>query len=284
MAILRFLRFVPDKAMLKMQYRIKLGRPLHLEKPKRYSEKLQWYKLNYRNPDMIQCVDKYDVRDYVAKKGLSHILNGCIGLYDRAEDVDFQALPKQYVIKDTLGGGGNAVIIVRDSAAIEQSAVRKQMEEWTKEEAHTPSGGREWPYYSGKNHRIVIENYLQEPNGDLRDYKFLCFDGKVKYIVFDCGRFTDHKRNFYDKDWNFIRVDSDHDCFNDSIPKPENLEEMKRIAEILSEDFPHVRVDLYNVNGKIYFGELTFFPWSGYVQYSPDSFDFNLGSCFTLKG
>lgn len=282
--LLELFRFVPDERMLKFQYYIKMGRRLELKNPQRYSEKLQWYKLHDKNPEMIRCVDKYEVRSYVAEKGLAHILNTCIGVYDRVEDIDFDSLPRQFAAKDTLGGGGNDVAIIKDKASADLAALRSRMKDWTDKPAHIAGGGREWPYYSGKEHRIIIENYLEEPNGDLRDYKFLCFGGKVAYIVYDCDRFTDHKRNIYDKDWRYIKVDTDHECFEDSIPKPENLEEMKQIAETLSAGFPHVRVDLYNVNGKIYFGELTFFPWSGYVQFSPDTFDFDVGSRFALEG
>lgn len=283
LAILKMLSFIPDKTMLKIQYKMKLGRKPDIDNPKRYTEWLQWYKINYKNNNLIRCVDKYDVRTYVEEIGLGSILNECYGIYDSVDEVDFDALPDQFVAKDTLGGGGNYVTIVKDKNSFDLDTLKKQMKSWTDEEAHAVSGGREWPYYSGKNHRIVIERYLEEADGDLKDYKFMCFNGKVECIVYDCDRFTDHKRNFYDSEWNYIKVDSDHECFEDSIPKPENLDKMIEIANQLSKEFPHVRVDLYNVNGKIYFGELTFYPWSGYVQYSPDSFDFDLGKHFKYE-
>ena len=146
------------------------------------------------------------------------------------------------------------------------------------------SAGREWAY-GGSSKKIIVEELLEDnSNKDkgISDYKFLCFNGKPVYVVYDKDRFSDHKRNFYDVNWNYVKVDSDCPCFEDSVKKPENYEKMVEIASVLSRDFPAVRVDLYNIEGKIYFGELTFYPWSGYVQYTPDSFDFELGKYFVL--
>ena len=123
----------------------------------------------------------------------------------------------------------------------------------------------------------------QHPEAGIDDYKILCYDGKAEFIVVDTDRFIGHKRNIYDRDWNDLHITSDCPACEREIPKPENYERMLEIAEILSADFPFVRVDLYNVSGKIYFGELTFYPWSGYVQYEPDEADFLLGKDFPLR-
>ncbi len=282
--ILKLLSWVPDKTMLKIQYWIKMGRKLNLKNPKRYTEKLQWYKLYYRNPNMVRCVDKYDVREYVKEKGLEEILNECYGVYDSVDEIDFDLLPDQFVIKDTLGGGGNSVLICKDKSELDVQAVRKQLNEWANVKIFK-SGGREWPYYFGKNNRIIIEKLLKDKsNSDnaIDDYKFLCFNGKPEYVVYDVERFTGHKRNIYDTNWNNLNIASDCPCSEKEYLKPEKLPEMLEIAEILAEDFPAVRVDLYCVEGEIYFGELTFFPWSGYVQFQPDSFDFEIGEKFVL--
>lgn len=278
--ILQMLKFVPDDMMVKLQYRIKTGRKLNLDSPQRYTEKLQWYKLYYRNPVMMQCVDKYGVREYVEKKGLGHILNVLYQVVDKPEEVDFDVLPDKFVLKTTNGSSTN--ILCRDKAALDIDETRKKLGEFLA--MAEASAGREWAY-TGSSKKIIVEQLLEDPsNADLgiSDYKFLCFGGKVAYIVYDKDRFTDHKRNFYDPDWNYIKVDSDCPCFEDSVPKPENFDEMLAVAEKLSEDFPAVRVDLYNIGGKIYFGELTFYPWSGYVQFDPDEFDFKLGEKFRL--
>lgn len=142
--ILEFLSFIPDKTMLKIQYRIKTGNKLNLKNPKRFTEKLQWYKLYYKNPLMIQCVDKYDVREYVKSKGLEDILIPCYGVYDSADEVDWDSLPQQFVMKDTLGGGGNSVVIVKDKSTVDLEDLKSTAADWTKIDAHKKGGGREY--------------------------------------------------------------------------------------------------------------------------------------------
>ena len=279
-AILRMLKFVPDKAMIKLQYRIKLKRKLNLKDPKRYTEKIQWYKLYYRNPVMMECVDKYGVRKYIEKKGLGNILNQLYQVVDRPEEINFDQLPDKFVIKTTNGSGTN--ILVKDKKTLNIAETKKKLNDFLN--MAEASAGREWAY-GGSSKKIIVEELLEDnSNKDkgMSDYKFLCFNGKPVYVVYDKDRFSDHKRNFYDVNWNYVKVDSDCPCFEDSVKKPENYEKMVEIASVLSRDFPAVRVDLYNIEGKIYFGELTFYPWSGYVQYTPDSFDFELGKYFVL--
>ena len=279
-AILRMLKFVPDKARIKLQYRIKLKRKLNLKDPKRYTEKIQWYKLYYRNPVMMECVDKYGVRKYIEKKGLGNILNQLYQVVDRPEEINFDQLPDKFVIKTTNGSGTN--ILVKDKKTLNIAETKKKLNDFLN--MAEASAGREWAY-GGSSKKIIVEELLEDnSNKDkgISDYKFLCFNGKPVYVVYDKDRFSDHKRNFYDVNWNYVKVDSDCPCFEDSVKKPENYEKMVEIASVLSRDFPAVRVDLYNIEGKIYFGELTFYPWSGYVQYTPDSFDFELGKYFVL--
>ena len=274
------LKFVPDKAMIKLQYRIKLKRKLNLKDPKRYTEKIQWYKLYYRNPVMMECVDKYGVRKYIEKKGLGNILNQLYQVVDRPEEINFDQLPDKFVIKTTNGSGTN--ILVKDKKTLNIAETKKKLNDFLN--MAEASAGREWAY-GGSSKKIIVEELLEDnSNKDkgISDYKFLCFNGKPVYVVYDKDRFSDHKRNFYDVNWNYVKVDSDCPCFEDSVKKPENYEKMVEIASVLSRDFPAVRVDLYNIEGKIYFGELTFYPWSGYVQYTPDSFDFELGKYFVL--
>lgn len=279
--ILDILCFVPDEPMLKLQYWIKLGRKLNLKNPERFTEKLQWYKLYYHNPLMNQCVDKYKVREFIADKGLQDILVPLYGHYADIEQIKFDSLPDQFVIKTTNGGGGLNVAIVTDKEKFFVS------EDKTKLKAQlflANSGGREWAYY-GLEPGIIVEELLinnDNPAAGVNDYKIFCFNGKAECIVVDVDRYIGHKRNFYDAQWNNLHVVSDCEAIDREVPMPENFEKMKQIAEKLSEEFPFVRVDLYNINGKIYFGELTFYPWSGYVQYTPDSFDFMLGEKFVL--
>ena len=158
--ILQFLSFIPDVPMNKMQYKIKTGRKLNLKNPQRFTEKLQWYKLYYKNPLMIQCVDKYDVREYVKSKGLEDILIPCCGVFEDANEIKWDNLPNEFVIKDTLGGGGNSVIIVEDKDKADIENIKQTISTWTERKAHVKEAGREWPYYSGNNHRIIIEKCL----------------------------------------------------------------------------------------------------------------------------
>lgn len=280
-AILRFLQFVPDEYMLKTQYRIKLGRRLDLTDPKRYTEKIQWYKIHYRNPLMIQCVDKYRVRDYVKKKGLDYILNDLYQVTDSVDKIDFDALPNKFALKTTNGSETNYFCRDKSKAIIPE--IKQKMNDFL----NMPNdyAGREWAYKESS--KLIIAEKLMEddsnPDNGISDYKFLCFNGEPCYVVYDCDRFVGHKRNFYDLDWNNLHVGSDCPQIEREIPRPENLSEMIKIARKLSEDFPAVRVDLYNIKGQIIFGELTFYPWSGYVQFSPDSFDFKLGESFIIK-
>ena len=279
--ILDILCFVPDEPMLKLQYWIKLGRKLNLKNPERFTEKLQWYKLYYHNPLMKQCVDKYKVREFIADKGLQDILVPLYGHYADIEQIKFDSLPDQFVIKTTNGGGGLNVAIVTDK---EKFFVSEDKTKLKAQPFLANSGGREWAYY-GLEPGIIVEELLinnDNPAAGVNDYKIFCFNGKAECIVVDVDRYIGHKRNFYDAQWNNLHVVSDCEAIDREVPMPENFEKMKQIAEKLSEEFPFVRVDLYNINGKIYFGELTFYPWSGYVQYTPDSFDFMLGEKFVL--
>lgn len=279
-AILRALNFVPDSLMLRIQYWIKLNRKLNLKNPQRFTEKLQWYKINFRNPVLHRCVDKYDVRNYIDDCGLKHILNDCYGVYDNYEAIDFDSLPKRFVIKRTNGGGGLDVLICQDKDTFDMEAAKKRIKAWFDRPVVKSSGGREWAYVGLKT-RVIIEEYLENPENPeagISDYKFFCSRGKVLGLVVDVDRYIDHKRNFYTPEWKYLDVSSDCANFGDNLPKPQGFEKMVEVAEQLSKEFPFVRVDLYLINEKVYFGELTFYPWSGYVQFTPDEYDFELGS------
>ncbi|MGG4287969.1 ATP-grasp fold amidoligase family protein [Priestia megaterium] len=257
-----------------------MGRKLNLTSPKRWTEKIQWYKIYHRNSLMTQCADKYEVRQYINSKGLAHILTELYATYENAEEIDFSTLPQKFVMKTTNGSGTN--ILCEDKSELNPNQVKSFLEGYMQRNNY--SAGREWSY---KNivPKIIVEELLEDKENQfsgINDYKFLCFNGKAKYIVLDVDRHIEHKRNIYDADWNFMDIDTDYPSFGDVVSKPQGLEEMLEIANKLSADFPFVRVDLYWVNNKVYFGELTFYPWTGYVQFTPDEFDFKLGNEFTL--
>ena len=283
--ILRMLTFVPDELMLKIQYRLQMGKNLNVKTPKTYTEKLQLYKMYYRNPVMHQCVDKYDVRAYVEGKGLGKCLNELYGVYDSVSEIDWDKLPNKFIIKTTTGGGGNNIVICNDKTNFDTNTVEERLNLRKSKKSGTFSAGREWAYTKIKT-KIIVEKLLEgndEFSQGLADYKIMCFQGEPKVVILDVDRYVNHLRNFYDTDWNNLNIQSDHEQINREIPRPENMEEMLNVARILSADFPHARIDLYNIRGKITFGEITFYPWSGYVKFQPQSFDELLGRYFDIS-
>lgn len=282
-AILKALSWLPDSIMLRIQYRIKMGFWPDFNHPKRFTEKLQLYKMKYHNPVMHQCVDKFEVRKYVESKGLGHILNELYGVYDKPEDIDFDGLPDKFVMKTTTGGGGQNVIVAADKAVCNFDGLRAKLALWEGANNLGALAGREWAYKECTP-RIVVEKYLEGGERSLVDYKFFCFNGVPKYIYV----VTDRKLGkyaflgVYDINFNKLPIyRCDERRQENSVQKPKNYDQMVEVARKLSEDFPHVRVDLYNIDGKIYFGELTFYDGSGYFYYDPDEFDFEMGRCFT---
>lgn len=280
--ILSLLRFVPDKTMLQLQYRVKFGRKLNLKSPQRFTEKVQWYKLNYKNPVMPQCSDKYMVREYVKDKGLGHILTELHDVFERPEDIRLDSLPDKFVMKLSNGSGTN--LLCKDKSKLVESDVIREFQEFVfKVKANL---GREWPYMQAKP-RIIVEQLLEDEshiNNAVNDYKIFCYDGKPTYIICISDRYSDRCNHLvYDTDWNKIQVASEGARLDEDAPKPENLQEMLDVAAKLSEDFPFARIDLYSLGNRIYFGEITFYPWSGYMEFEPEEFDFILGEKFVLN-
>jgi hypothetical protein len=279
--ILKFLDFIPDKFMIILQYYIAKGKWLDLESPQRFTEKLQWYKLYYRRSLLTECADKYKVRAYIELKELKEILIPLYGVYDNAEDINFDDLPDSFALKTTNGSHTNILCTEKRFLNIKDSKVK--LNKWLKDWAGKV--GREWAYYDIKP-KIICEKLLESnsENG-LDDYKFFCFNGEpyCLYVVIDREADNGLKLGIYDLEFNKLKYRrSDIDPIVRNIKKPKNFKKMIEIAKILSKDFPHVRVDLYNLNQKIYFGELTFYDGSGYKGYISDEFDFILGKQFDL--
>lgn len=283
--IMQILSFLPDVTVVKIQYYIKTGRILNLKNPLRYTEKLQWYKLFYRNDLMAKCVDKYEVRDYVKSKGLESILVPIIGIYDSVDDICFEELPESFVIKDTLGGGGNSVIIIKNKSNANWQLIKENMSKWLYT-GKTKHPGREW-VYDGRKSKILIEQYIDSnpEEGGLIDYKFFFFNGDLACVYGIADRVLGKEAGFgiFDKEFNILPYTrTDEKPLMRELKKPSNYSEMVSIAKHLAEDFPHARIDLYNQNGVIRFGEITFFDGSGYMIYDPDEYDFILGEKFKL--
>lgn len=280
--ILSLLRFVPDKLMLQLQYKVKFGRKLNLKSPERFTEKIQWYKLNYKNPAMPQCSDKYLVRDYVKDKGLEHILTDLYSVFERPEDIRLDRLPDKFVMKLSNGSGTN-LLCTDKSKLVEEEVIREFQRFVFKVKANL---GREWPYMQTQP-RIIVEQLLEDEthiNNAVNDYKIFCYDGKPAYVICISDRYSEQCNHLvYDTDWNKIRVASEGARIEEDAPKPENLQEMLEVAAKLSEDFSFARIDLYSLSNRIYFGEITFYPWSGYMEFEPDEFDYILGEKFILR-
>ena len=283
MKILSALSWIPDELMIPLQYKIHTGRWLNLKYPTRFTEKIQLYKLKYRNPLMLKCTDKYEVRNVVKDMGLERILISLIGVYDTIEEINFKDLPDQFVAKTTDGGGGNQVLICRDKKRLPQQDFYATIREWLAmpKKKHV---GREWAYENEFPRRILIERLLVNPNSnDLQDFKFYCFDGTPAYCQVIEDRSSEETIDFFDMDWNhmpFRGLNAKCKGANHKIARPEKFEEMKQIAAQMSKMFPFVRVDLYCNNGEISFGELTFYPASGLGSFTPDEYDIKLGEMF----
>lgn len=276
-----FFRFVPDELYLKLKYRLCIGRKLNLDSPSSFNEKLQWLKLYNRCPQYSNLVDKYLVRDYVANIIGSCYLIPIIGTWCKFEDIDFNALPEQFVLKPNHTSGN--VFICKDKNNMNYDSLNREVKKWLKRKYYWIH--REWPYKHIKP-RIICEKYLaDELNDDLKDYKFMCFNGKVKccFVCSNRSSSTGLNIDIYDTDWNkmsFERVG--HPNSQELIERPINYKKMIELSEKLSEDIPFIRVDFYEVNEKIYFGELTFFPGAGFEEFTPESYDYLLGSWIKL--
>ncbi len=285
--ILQALSFVPDKLMLQTEYFIKNNRLPNLKNPQRFTEKLIWYKLNYRDPLMKKCVDKYDVREYIESLGYGDLLVNCYGVFDNVEDINFEVLPDKFVLKDTVGSGGHEVIVCKDKSKLDIEETKKQLNKWLAENKNINKKniGREW-VYDKIRHRIIIDEYIEaEKETGITDYKFICFNGEfgLLYVVND--RKLDEGADFAFYDENFNKLDvtrSDEKPSKIDEKRPENFERLLEVAKNISKGFPECRVDLYDENNVIKFGEITFFDGGGYFSYNPDSFDFELGSKFKL--
>jgi hypothetical protein len=254
---------------------------LDLKNPKTYNEKLQWIKIYDRNPRYSLLVDKYEVKKIVGDLiGHQHIIK-TYGVWNTFDEIDFDKLPNQFVLKCTHDSG--SVTICKDNNHFDKEKAREKIEKGLK--FNVFRDGREWPYKNVKP-RIIAEAYMEDLSlGELRDYKFFTFNGKPHYVHIVSNRQNPDEEtygDFFDMDYNHVDLTIGHNNAPVYPNKPVNFEKMKEYAELLAKDTKQLRVDFYEVNGELYFGELTFFPWSGYVQYTPDSFDFEAGEKFVL--
>ena len=267
-----------DYTFICQMYKKHCGREINLENPTRYTEKLQWLKLFYRNELMPIVSDKFAVRKYLEDNGYGWMLNDLIAVYENVDDIDIAALPERFVLKAAHGSGWN--LIVKDKNEIDWFIWKKIMKSWMKQNLYW--FGREWNYQSQKP-RIIIEKYLEDDSGELRDYKIICMNGEPGFMQIDQNRATNHKRVYVDVEGKPLQFGDSHDAsdlagfvFGDLQKK------MIEIARELAKPFPMVRVDFYAYNGSIIFGELTFFGGSGFFKFDPDEMDEELGAKIIL--
>lgn len=275
-------RFWPDKLFLQFKFRLLMGKKLNLKAPKTFNEKLQWLKLYNRRPEYTMMVDKYAVKQYIANKIGDQYVIPTLGLWSKVEDIDWDSLPNQFVLKTTHGGGSCGVVICKDKSTFDKEAARLKLQESLDSDIYI--NYREWPYKDVPK-RIIAEQYLTNNGHELEDYKIHNFNGVPKLILVCKNRFEESPMidDFYSIDWQLLDIRRPGHP-NSSSPQetPEKLEEMLLLAEQLSKNIPFLRTDFYMIQGKVYFGELTFFPAAGMSKFEPEEWDEVLGNWLSL--
>lgn len=275
-----FFNWLPDKAYIKLMYYCIMDRRVNLKNPQTFNEKLQWLKLYNRNPAYTMLVDKYEVKKYIEETIGKEYVIPTLGIYSSFDEIDFDKLPNQFVIKCTHDSGG--VVVCKDKTKLDINAARKKINKSLKNNFFYI--GREWPYKNVKP-RIIIEQYLDDhKNEDLNDYKFMCFNGKVKCSFVCSGRRSEDglKVTFFDLDWHKMPFERHYPYSKKEIEQPKNYRKMIELSEKIAKDLPFARIDFYEVESKVYFGEITFFPGNGTEEFTPEKYDYLLGSWIKL--
>ena len=282
-------KWMPDEICLKFWYRITIGKKLNLKEPRTFNEKLQWLKLYDRKSEYTEMVDKYEVKKYVtARIGKEYIIP-TLGVWEKFEDINFEELPNQFVLKCTHDSGG--IVICKDKNKFDISRARKKINRSLRNNFYWV--GREWPYKNVKPH-IIAEQYMENDlSGNRRgefktliDYKFFCFNGEPKYLYVseDLGNHENARISFVTMDYKQAEFGrEDYLPFKELPDKPIFFEKMKELATVLSKEIPFLRVDFYEINKQIYFGELTFYPGAGFTKYIPDDADLMLGNMLDIE-
>ncbi len=282
------LNWMDDETYIKLLYYLVFRHPLNLREPKTFNEKIQWLKLYDRRPDYTKMVDKYEVKKYIADEIGEEFVIPTIGIWDDFEEIDFNGFPPRFVLKCTHDSGG--IVICRDKSRLDIKNTRKKLSRLLKQNFFYY--GREYPYKNVKP-RIMAEQYMENTRNyelkysnhdntenELIDYKLLCFNGKVK-VSFTC---TEHnfssglKVTFYDREWNELPFERHYPKSSIPISKPHNYKKMVELAEHLSDGIPLLRVDFYEIQEKLYIGELTFYPGCGLEEFTPSSIDYEMGN------
>ena len=275
------IRRLPDTLYLKLAYWYYFRKRLNLSHPETYNEKLQWLKLHDRNPEYVLMVDKYEAKKIIANKVGEQYIIPTLGVWNSWDEIPFGDLPDQFVLKPT--HDSNGVVIVRNKENFDKQSAKNKIEASLRHNFYL--SGREWPYKDVPP-RIIAEQYMEDTKtGELRDYKFFVFNGVSKIMFVASDRQTEGeetKFDFFDMEYNWLPIVNGHPNSKTPPEKPVNFELMKQLSEVLGKGYPHLRVDFYEVNGRVYVGELTLFHWSGLVPFKPEEWDYKMGSWLKL--
>jgi glycosyltransferase len=269
-----------DKKFIEYRFLSEMGYKLNLKSPQTFNEKLQWLKLYDRNPEYTKMVDKYEVREYIKEKIGEEYLIPLIGVYDKFDDIDFDKLSNQFVIKCNHDSGG--LIICKDKNRLDIETARKKINRSLKTNYYY--SGREWPYKNVKP-KILIEKYMEDSNkSDLIDYKLFCFNGIPKIVLVCSERFSSSNmcETWFDMNWKLIDMTESGHRVDSTISKPKQLKKMVELSKKLSKNIPFIRVDWYEIGDKLYFGELTFYPASGFEKFEPKEWNKKIGDMLSI--
>ena len=269
-----------DETYLKWCFYHRMHQWPDLKNPQTFNEKLNWLKLHHKNPFYTQLVDKYAVKEWIEQQNIGVELIPTLGVWDRFDDIDFDKLPNQFVLKCTHNSGG--LVICKNKKELNKHKAKVKIEKSLRQNYFY--SGREYPYKHVKP-RIIAEQYMVDESGtELKDYKFFCFNGVPKFFKIDFGRFISHHANYYSIDGKLLPFgEAEIPPLPDKqLPLPKSLPQMINIAQKLAQGIPFVRVDLYEINGKVYFGEITFYPASGTGKFTPPEWDAKIGQMLTL--
>ena len=268
-------RLIPDRIYLQIVYFRHFKKFIDFDNPKTFNEKIQWLKLNYRKEEYTNLVDKYRVKQYITKLIGEEYVIPTLGVWKNVDDIDFKSLPEKFVLKCNNDSGG--IVICKNKKDFDEVKAKSFLKERLKNNGYWY--GREWPYKNVKP-CIIAEKYMEDSiSKDLKDYKFFCFNGSMEFFDIDIDRFIEHRSNYYDRNGNFLPFGKTY-CppdYTKKIEMPKNLDKMIELAETISHNTVLSRIDFYEIDGQVYFGEITFYPGSGFSPFTDEKWDYKLG-------
>ena len=273
-------RLIPDRIYLQIVYFRNFKKFIDFDNPKTFNEKIQWLKLNYRKEEYTNLVDKYRVKQYITKLIGEEYVIPTLGVWKNVDDIDFKSLPEKFVLKCNNDSGG--IVICKNKKDFDEVKAKSFLKERLKNNGYWY--GREWPYKNVKP-CIIAEKYMEDSiSKDLKDYKFFCFNGSMEFFDIDIDRFIEHRSNYYDRNGNFLPFGKTY-CppdYTKKIEMPKNLDKMIELAETISHNTVLSRIDFYEIDGQVYFGEITFYPGSGFSPFTDEKWDYKLGDMIDL--